>query len=61
MEKDIAFKIQRCKAEREAAEKSARKLFQKAVSYETVRECIPEEVLSDEELHAIYDSVMCMS
>ena len=49
------------KAEREAAEKSARKLFQKDVSYEIVRECIPGEVLSDEELHAIYDSVMCMS
>ena len=49
------------KAAREAAEKSARKLFQKSVSYEIVRECIPGEVLSDEELHAIYDSVMCMS
>lgn len=42
------------------ARKRAEKLFQKGISYEIVRECISEKVLSDEELHKIYDSVMCM-
>ena len=42
------------------ARQRAEKLFQKGVSYEIVRECISEKVLSDEELHKIYDSVMCM-
>lgn len=45
---------------RENARDNAEKFFQNGASYELVRASISEEVLSDEELHQIYDSVMCV-